>query len=76
MLHAKKIAIATSYAMYKEACEGNLDPDWKIENPVSFWEWRDKLSKQMLQYDPADQLYPKDEIFRAVTSLPKKKRRS
>ena len=76
MLHAKKIAIATSYAMYKEACEGNLNPDWKIENPVSFWEWRDKLSKQMLQYDPADQLYPGDELFRAVTSLPKKKRKS
>ena len=30
----------------------------------------------MLQYDPADQLYPGDELFRAVTSLPKKKRKS
>ena len=36
MLHAKNIAIATSYAMYMEACEGNLDPDWKVENQFHF----------------------------------------
>ena len=47
----KKIAIAISYTMYMEACDGNLDPDWKVEKPVSFWDERDKLSKQMLEYD-------------------------
>ena len=76
MLHAKKIAISVAYSIYIEVTEGNLDPTWKVEKPISFWDFRDKLSQQMLEYYPAQLLYPGDESMRAATVLPKKSRRS
>ena len=76
MLHAKKIAVAVAYSIYIEVTEGNLDPSWKVEKPISFWDFRDKLSQQMLEYDPAQLLYPGDESMRAATVLPKKRRGS
>ena len=74
MLHDKKIAISVAYSMYIEVAEGNLDPAWKVDSPLSFWDFRDKLSKQMLEYNPINLLYPGDENMRAVTGMEKKKR--
>ena len=60
--------------MYIEVTEGQLDPEWKVKSPLSFWDFRDKFSKQMLEYDPRDQLYPGVENMRVVTKILKKRR--
>ena len=75
MLHAKKIAITVAYSLYIEATEGNLDPAWKVESPLTFFDFRDKISKQMLEYNPEDLLYPGDQHMCAVTILPKNRRK-
>ena len=74
MLHAKKIAVSVAYSMYIEVAEGNLDQDWKVDSPLSFWDFRDRLSKQMLEYNPINLLYPGDENMRSVTRIEKRKR--
>ena len=75
MLHAMAMAIVVAYDMYCEVAEGELDIEWKVK-PVEFWEFRDKLSKQMLIYQPQKKQYPGDELFRVNTERPKKKRRA
>jgi hypothetical protein len=81
MNHAKVMGLAVAYDMYKECTEGNSDPTWKAAKPVSFHKFHDSLSQQMLQWDPAHQLYPGDNNMRKVKQLNKtqrveKKRRS
>jgi hypothetical protein len=65
--HGLSMTIVTAYDMYREVCEGKLDPDWKVDAPVNFWKFREKLSTQMLQYTPSARLYPGDEGMRAAT---------
>ena len=69
--HGKALAIVVAYDMYLECCEGELDPDWCVKEPVDFHTFRDILSKQMCRYDPKSQLYPGDEKMRAVTQMNK-----
>jgi len=52
MNHAKALAIVTAYDMYLECCEGKLNPDWKVDKPVDFHLFRERLGTQMLKYDP------------------------
>ena len=75
MLHAKSMAVVVAYDIYKEICEGTLDPDLRINKPVDFHRFREKLALQMLQYDPKRLKYPGDEKFRTYTQQPKAKRR-
>lgn len=72
--HGLALAEAVAYDIYLEVCEGKLDPDWKVEKPVSSWEFRNRLSIQQLKYDPKHMKYPGDEQFRANTALPRAKR--
>jgi hypothetical protein len=67
--------------MYKECAEGNLNPEWKIDKPVSYHKFHDILSRQMLQWNPVHQMYPGDKMMRKVKQLnlshrAKKKRRA
>ena len=71
----QKIAITVPYSLYIEVTAGNLDPEWKVESPLSFYKFRDKISKQMLSYNPQDLLYPGDENMRYFTILPKDRRK-
>ena len=73
--HALSLAIVTAYDIYLEICEGKIDPNYRLQSPVSFFTFRDVLSKQMCQYNPVHQLYPGDEKMRAVTQLHIKKRK-
>jgi hypothetical protein len=59
--------------MYTECAEGKLDPSWKvpIEDLHTFHE---RLSEQMLQYDPRHRLYPGDVNLRDCTQQNKKAR--
>ena len=74
VLHATGLAIVTAYDIYLEACEGNLEKDWKLV-PVDFWTFREKLSSQMLEYDPVGRRYPGDDEMRACTQQSKDARR-
>ena len=67
MIHGKSLAVVVAYDMYLECCEGNLKPGWKIDAPVTFWRFREKLPEQMLQYDARERRYPGDEFMRQST---------
>jgi len=75
MLHAKAMAAVIAYDMYKECAEGNLRAgEWKIEKPVSFHCFRERLALQMIHYRPQKRAYPGDEHFRVSTQQHKKRR--
>ena len=67
--HAKALAIVIAYDMYLKICEGQLDPRFKVDDPVDFFTFRDILSIQLCRYDPHLQEYPGDEKMRMVTQL-------
>jgi hypothetical protein len=67
MLLAKTMAIVVAYDMYKEAAKGTLNPDWKVEKPVSFFVFREELARSMLQYTPTARNYPGDSFVRVST---------
>ena len=69
MLHAMGTAIVIAYDMYLELSEGKLASEWKTL-PCGFWTFRDKLSKQMLQYDPLKREYWGDAGMRVCTAQP------
>ena len=69
--HAKSLAVVTSYDIYLELCEGIVNTEWKNENPVDFYTFRDRLSVQLCQYDPVKQQYPGDQNMRAVSKMTK-----
>ncbi len=75
-LHAVSMAVVAAYDIYIECCEGELESDWYIpaSERMDFRDFRLLLSKQMLQYNPTDNLIPGDDKFRVVTRQAKKKR--
>lgn len=74
MNHGKGMALAVAYDMYKEVAEGELDPTWKITNVLPYHKFHDKLSKQLLNWDPLNQDYPGDKEMRRVTQRGKGQR--
>ena len=76
MLHAKAMAVVIAYDIYQECAEGNLDESWKVDKPLSFWHFREKLSEQMLKYRPVDRKYPGDSNLRCATSQNMGKRKN
>lgn len=68
------MAVVIAYDMYLECATGNVHPSWRVEKPVDFFRFRERLAIQMLQYSPANFAYPGDAKFRAATQVPKKKR--
>ena len=73
--HALSLVVACVYDFYLEAAEGQLDAEWKIENPVNYWQFRHKLCMQMLSYSPIAEIFPGDGRMRAVTKLPLQRRK-
>jgi len=74
--HALAIAITVAYDIYLEVCEGVIEVEWKVENPVSRWEFQCVLSEQALTYSPKKNLYTGDDKLRANTIIiPQRKRR-
>ena len=74
MLHGKKFVATVAYDLYLELAEGKVEPDWKLERPVGFHRFREKLGLQKLRYSPANNKYPGDDKLRASTQLSKKRR--
>jgi len=75
MLHAFSMAIVTAYSFYLECASGSLDPEWKVEKEMTFYEFRVQLARQMLAYDPKDMNYPGEDKLRCNTQTSKKKRK-
>lgn len=74
MNHGKGFGIAISYDMYLECASGAINPDWKVDKPVDFYRWREKLAMQKLQCDPKKLKYPGDFALRNSTQVPRKHR--
>ena len=76
MLLAKKMAIAISYDMYLEACEGNNVKSWTIDqkDQMNFFQFRERLSEQMLSWSPSLREYPGDSNMRQATQQNKTRR--
>jgi len=71
--HAFAMILVLAYSLYEECAEGKIESDWKIDKnkKVDFFQFRSKLSTQMLTYSPKRLLYPGDDRMRAVTSIPR-----
>ena len=50
MLHAKAMAVVVAYDIYLECSKGKLSAEWKVEKPFDFYQFREKLAIQMLEY--------------------------
>ena len=75
MLHAKSMAVVIAYDIYKECSMGLMRAgEWKVEKPVDFHRFREKLAVQMLQYSPQNRKYVGDEKFRVSTAQHKARR--
>jgi hypothetical protein len=57
VLHAKGLAVVVVFDMCLECYEGELNAEWKIEKLLDFWHFREKLSEQMLDCEPANQFF-------------------
>ena len=70
MNHCFAMILCLIYSIYQECAEGKIEASWKIEpkQVKSFFEFREKLSIQMLSYSPKRELYPGDAQMRCVTS--------
>jgi hypothetical protein len=60
MLHGKCLEVTVAFDLYLEVAEGELDAVWHIVEPLDFWQFREKLSIQMLEYCPIRNKYPGD----------------
>ena len=68
MLHGKALAVVVAYDMYLEVAEGNLRGEWKLDEPMSFWRFHEKLAEGMLKYKPSARKYPGDEKNAAINT--------
>ena len=69
MRHGKAIAKCQAWEMYKECASGTIDPEWKLDSPLSSPNFRSKLDKQMCGYRSARNKYPGDKYLRRNTRL-------
>eukprot|EP00957_Ditylum_brightwellii_P184450 14048810-Ditylum_brightwellii.AAC.1 len=55
------MATVPAYDIYLEVAEGEICTSWRYDDPMNFWEFRDRLSTQELTYKPLMHIYPGDE---------------
>lgn len=75
-LHAMSLGVIACYDMYRECCDGDLDPSWRVpaeKDRMLFADFRLKLSEQMLTYDPQKNKYAGDSKFRDYTNNNKRR---
>ena len=58
MLHGKAMSVVVAYDMYLEVAEGKINKDWKLDEPMDFWRFQEKLVNSMLRYKPIARKYP------------------
>ena len=57
MLHGKAMAVVVANDMYLEVAEGKINNDWKLDEPMDFWWFRENLENSMLRYKPSARKY-------------------
>jgi hypothetical protein len=74
--HALAMVIVLAHDIYLECAEGKINSEWHVPEKkiLSFFNFRNLLSTQMLTYKPTGVKYPGDEKMRAVTGLSVAKR--
>jgi len=77
-LHALSLGLVVAYDMYKDCVEGYLEDEWTVpkKQRMSFHQFREVLSEQMLTYNPRMKKYLGDDSFRTFRKQTKKKRDS
>ena len=68
MSHLKALDFLLAYGTYIKCSEVELNESWNIRSPMKFWEFREKLSKQILTYKPTSFLYRDDDNIRVYVS--------
>ena len=53
MLHGKAMSVVVAYDMYLEVAEGKINNDWKLDEPMDFWRFQEKMANSMLRYKPS-----------------------
>ena len=74
MRHGKAMSATMAYLMYEEYTEGDLNPDWKVEKPMTKKQFRKVLSRQMCEYRTFKLDYPGNENLRQTTNRMKHRR--
>ena len=74
MKHGKALALCMSWQMYRDCASGEVDPDWKLDKPLTSPQFRLNMGEQMCKYRAVHCNYPGDEHFRATTKTEKKRR--
>ena len=72
--HDKALAVVITYDIYLEVAKGDVLPVCKLEDYMSFWEFRERLSEQQCGYRPVNKLYPGDENMRVCVQQHKVRR--
>lgn len=72
--HGKKLATVVSHNLYLECASGDLVPEWKVNKPIDFFRFREKLSMQTLEFNPLNNKYPGDNKLREYTRATKQRR--
>ena len=60
--------------MYSRVAGGRAGDKYKVDKPLGFAAFRERLSAQMMAYDPSERKYAGDALFRKSTATPKRKR--
>ena len=72
--HALAITCVMAFQMYEDCASGEVDPDWKVDKPLTHDDFRQKLGEQMCKYTAADRMYPGDQFCHKFTRLSQAKR--
>ena len=49
MLRGKGMSVVVAYDMNLEVAEGGLRGEWKLDEPMDFWRFRERLANGMLK---------------------------
>lgn len=74
MNHGKGFGVAISHDMHLECATGAVNPDWKVDKPIDFHRWREKLAMQKLQCNPKKLKCPGNFALRDSTQVPRRNR--
>ena len=57
-LHGKAVGMCMTFQIYSECARGDLDPEWKLDKPMTAKQFCQELSTQMCVYKRLDDRYP------------------
>eukprot|EP00957_Ditylum_brightwellii_P106500 8125634-Ditylum_brightwellii.AAC.1 len=73
-IHGKALAVIIAFDIYLEVAKGNDLPVCKLEECMTFWGFRERLSEQMCGYRLLNKLYMRDENMQVCVQQHKVRR--